>query len=185
MLMSPTGKIGRFIETPLQDLTAEQRTVYQQLADGPRGKVPTPYKIWLSSPRMVTHLERLGVHLLREGALTPRETEIAILLSARQRDSEFVRAAHTIISRRIGMAERLIAALCNGDDPLLSDPRETLVYDLSLQLLDSVRIDDILFARAVNTIGHAGIAELSVLLGYYAAVAMTLDVYDVTAPQNN
>ena len=45
--MSEAPTFGRSAEIPVDRMTPEQREGYRFLVDGPRGRVPGPYKVWV------------------------------------------------------------------------------------------------------------------------------------------
>lgn len=173
----------RFVEPDPDRMSAAQRAVWDRLAGGPRGKVPTPYRIWMSSPQVAAHFEALGLHLLREGALTPCEAEIAILVSATHNRSAFVQTAHVAVARRHGLPDNVVRNIMAGAAPALDDRREQAIFALTRKLVTHQPVDDMLFNDARILIGDAGLAELTALLGYYAAVEMIVSLYAIPCPK--
>ena len=51
--MSGTPTFGRYAEIPIDQMTPEQRDGYRFLVDGPRGRLPGPYKVWVDNPKLV------------------------------------------------------------------------------------------------------------------------------------
>ena len=51
--MSDTPTFGRYAEIPVDRMTAEQREGYRFLVEGPRGRLPWPYKVWVHNPKLV------------------------------------------------------------------------------------------------------------------------------------
>ena len=45
--MSDAPTFGRYAEIPVDKMTPEQREGYRFLVDGPRGRLPGPYKVWV------------------------------------------------------------------------------------------------------------------------------------------
>lgn len=56
---------------------------------------------------------------------------------------------------------------------------ERIVYHLGKVLYEDRRVDDALSAEAVSTLGELAVVELTGVFGYYALVAMTLNVFAV------
>ena len=40
-------------EIPVDQMTKEQREGYRFLVEGPRGRLPGPYKVWVHNPKLV------------------------------------------------------------------------------------------------------------------------------------
>jgi 4-carboxymuconolactone decarboxylase len=58
--MTDTPTFGRYAEIPFDRMTPEQQEGYRSLVDGPRGRLPGPYKIWVHNPKLVHAAEPLG-----------------------------------------------------------------------------------------------------------------------------
>jgi 4-carboxymuconolactone decarboxylase len=56
-----------------------------------------------------------------------------------------------------------------------------LIHDFASELYDTQRVSDATYAKAVERFGHQVVINLVGLLGYYALVAMTLNVFDMRA----
>ena len=48
--MTDTPTFGRYAEIPVDRMTSEQREAYRFLVEGPRGRLPGPYKVWVHNP---------------------------------------------------------------------------------------------------------------------------------------
>lgn len=62
---------ARILGIPQDDLTAEQKKVFDNLVAG-RGRLLTPYKIWIHSPELAAAMETIGTFLNKRGALYER-----------------------------------------------------------------------------------------------------------------
>jgi 4-carboxymuconolactone decarboxylase len=54
---------------------------------------------------------------------------------------------------------------------------------MATALANSRWISKGLYDRAVKALGHTGITDVTVLMGFYTAVSLTLAFYDVPTPQ--
>ncbi|WP_317890013.1 hypothetical protein [Pseudomonas sp. JM0905a] len=73
----------------------------------------------------------------------------------------------------------MIEALCQGLKPAFEQEDERLIYRLGHSLYATRRIDDALYADAIAAFGEPAVVELVGVFGYYALVAMTLNVFQV------
>lgn len=169
---------SRIREIPEDKLTQAQKTAVNALVGG-RGRIPTPYKIWLHSPILMQRLERLGTFLVNESSLTLREQEIAILVVAHHWHGKYVFAAHSRAARKAGISDEAIAAIVRGEVPLLTDARERAVYGIAQSAEASEPANDQVFDSAMETLGHDGLSELLVFLGYYSSVAIAMKLFKV------
>src|SRR3981081_886204 len=85
--------MSRLLEIPPEKLTAEQKTVFDQLTAG-RGRILGPYKVWIRAPTVAAGMEQIGTFLNKRSSLSTREVEIGILVIAQHWDADYVRTAH-------------------------------------------------------------------------------------------
>ena len=171
----------RILEIPEDDLTADQKKVFDDLVAG-RGRLLTPYKIWIHSPRLAAGMETIGTHLNKHGALTTREVELTIVIIATHWDGAYVQAAHVKTCLELGYPQEVMDAIKAGETPDLPDPREKAVYDLCQIAMALGGGSDEVYDRAAELLGRDGLAEVLALLGYYSAVAMAMKLHRVPVP---
>ena len=63
--------------------------------------------------------------------------------------------------------------------PVAFDNPEQVIYEVTSMLINSRYVPKGLYERAVKLLGHDGVTDLTVLIGYYSMVVFTLMVYDV------
>ena len=173
--------MNRTLEIPADKLTAEQKTVFDQLVAG-RGRILGPYKIWIHSPTVASGMEHIGTFLNKRSSLSTREVEIGILVIAQHWDGEYVRQAHIKAGKAAGLTQAQIDAVLTGRDPGFSDPHERAVYRFATALASKTKLSDAEFAEIEKAIGRDGIAEVLVLLGYYTSVALGMKIHEVPVP---
>jgi 4-carboxymuconolactone decarboxylase len=171
----------RIKEIPEDKLTAEQAQVFKGLVAG-RGRLLTPYKIWIHSPKLASALETIGTFLNKKSTLTEREVELTICIIANHWKGEYVWAAHVKRCKELGFPQPVFDAIQAGKAPSLTDERERAVYDLAKISMEPGGGSDEVFARADKVLGRAGIAEVVALLGYYSSVSMGMKLHRVPVP---
>jgi 4-carboxymuconolactone decarboxylase len=172
----------RIEEIPEQNYTAEQKTVIEALIKG-RGRLLTPYKIWIHSPKTAEAMERLGTYLNKAGSLSEREVELGIVLIAHHWKGEYVYTAHVKRCLELGVPQGVIDAIRSDKVPDLADPRERSIYEIAKIAEQPGAGPDEIFDRATKALGRKGLAELLALLGYYSAVAMAMKLHRVPIPR--
>ena len=175
--------MNRLIDIPPENLSDEQKTVFERLTAG-RGRILGPYKIWIHSPTIASGMEHIGTHLNKRGSLSPREVEISILVIAQHWNADYVRQAHIRLGKEVGLSQAIIDAVLAGRDPKLSDPHEAAVHRFAAALVSGAKLSDAEFAELEKVLGREGIAEVLVLLGYYTSVALGMKVHEVPIPQS-
>jgi 4-carboxymuconolactone decarboxylase len=176
--MSNRSNSSRIAEIPAEQLSPEQADIVNRLISG-RGRIPTPFKIWLHSPELAGVLQPLGDYLARPSTLTARETKIAILFMAVHWHARYVFDAHAREARGLGVADEVIEAIGAGQTPLLVESRERAIYELVTQLNGFESPADGVFRQAVQELGHGGLADLLALCGYFTAVSLATKLYRV------
>ena len=174
------GTFGRYEELPVDKMTEAQKEGYAYLMDGPRGRLPGPYKVWVHNPKLVHAADPLGRHFTPGAySLSEREREIAVLVINSHWISGYPTAAHEKRGKEVGLPDASVDAIVAGLPTSFSDAKEQLVYEVSMALANNRRIPDGLYERAVETLGHERITDTIVLMGYYTAVSLTMNFYHV------
>jgi 4-carboxymuconolactone decarboxylase len=172
---------SRILEIPEDKLTPEQKAGIEAVIGG-RGRLLTPYKVWIHSPALMRAFETLGTFLNKKSSLSEREVELSIVLAAHHWHGEFVQTAHVKRLRELGVAEPVLDALKRGAVPDLSDARERVIYDLFKLTEAPGGGSDEVFERATKLLGRNGLAEAIALFGYYSAVAIAMKLHRVPIP---
>ena len=179
--MSDFGTFGRYVETPVDDMSAEMREAYE-LTHTLRGLVPGPHKIWLANPTLSKTIVPTGAYFQRGSTLTKAEIEIATNIVNGQWRSPYANYEHEIIGERDGHLDpQRVQALIAGLPTSFDDPRQQVVYELASALVAARIIPLGLYRRARDLLGDAGIVDVAVLLGWFTMVCMTLGAFDVPA----
>jgi 4-carboxymuconolactone decarboxylase len=152
------------------------------LIDGPRGRLPGPYKVWVHNPRLVYAAAPLGQHFTPgQSSLTEREREIAVVVITSKWHSAYPTAAHEKRGKEVGLPAATVEAIIAGLPASFADPREQVVYELAMALTVGRLVPQGLHDRAVTMLGHERVTDLIVLMGYYTAVSLTMNFYAVPA----
>ncbi|HEX9464314.1 MAG TPA: carboxymuconolactone decarboxylase family protein [Alphaproteobacteria bacterium] len=161
-----------------ENLNAEQRRVYDAIASGPRAGVRGPFLALLHQPALADKWQQLGEVLRYRTSLTPRLSELAILVTARHMDCQYEWVAHEKHATAGGLSTDVIAAIKAGRRPKLAAD-EQAVYDYAIELHERHVVSPETYDRARTAFGPVGVVELTALLGYYTMVAMTLNAHEI------
>jgi len=163
-------------------LSAEQRKVYDAIANGPRKGVRGPLAVWLHRPQLADSTQALGRYCRYDSSLPPRLSELAILMMGRHWLAEYEWAAHKPFALEAGLAIEVIDAIRDGKIPTFVNRDEVLIYEFMLQLHKELKIDDRLYADLQKEIGIDGLVDLVGIAGYYTLISMTIKVFEVPPP---
>ena len=180
--MSDAPTFGRYAEIPVDRMTPEQREGYRYLVDGPRGRLPGPYKVWVHNPKLVHAADPMGQHFTPgASSLSEREREIAVVVITSKWQSAYPAAAHEKRGKEVGLPADAVEAMMADRPTSFADPREQAVYEVAVSLANNRLISQGLHDRAVAALGHEGVTDMIVLMGYYTAVSLTMNFYAVPA----
>ena len=118
---------SRILEIPPDQYTPEQRAGVDALLQG-RGRLLTPYKVWLYSPELLRVIEQFGTFLNKKSSLSEREVELGICLIAHHWKSEYVFRVHAARCLKLGYPPAVIDAIRDNKAPDLPNLREQAVY---------------------------------------------------------
>ena len=167
----------------LETMTAEQRSVYDKIVSGPRGKIQGPLRAALHNPELADKWQALGA-LLRYGtSLPPRLSEIAILVTGRACRSPFEWYAHRVEAEKAGIEPGIINAILAESTPPGMSADDAAVYQYAVELNRHNSVSDPTYAEALARFGERAVVELTALIGYYTMVAMTLNCHEIPLPE--
>jgi 4-carboxymuconolactone decarboxylase len=153
------------------------------------GQLLGPFAIMLLSPDVGNAMQQVGATIRFGTALTARERELAILTVAGALDSEFERLAHVPAARGLGLTEPQIDAALSGlavdglaVDGLSAD--EAMVRRLARAMTVDRTLSDEEYSAGVGALGRERLAELTWLVGYYSALALSLAVFRPALPES-
>lgn len=172
----------RLPEIDLEKLDADQRRVVEDILSGPRGSLSGPFRPWLTSPILADRAQKLGAFVRYETSLPPRLSELAILFTARHWKAQFEWFAHAPMAREGGLPETVIEAIGRGDRPEFEASDEAAIYDFCAELYETSRVGEATYKAVVDQVGLRGAVDLVGILGYYALVSMTLNVFEMPLP---
>jgi 4-carboxymuconolactone decarboxylase len=168
-----------------EQMDEKGKQVYDHVAGG-AGKIasPTgPASIELYSPGAAEPLRTLNEYLRRPGNLLGSPiTELAILVAAREGDSQYIWSAHEPAALKAGLPQPVIDAVKYNKDAAGLGEKETAVIRLGRQVLREHKLDSGTFAKAAELFGKQGTVELVLLMGDYTLNGMVLDALDQHLP---
>lgn len=164
-------------------MSPEQRRVYDKVVSGPRGKIEGPLRAALHNAELADRWQALGALLRYNTTLTPRQSEIAILVTGRACQSPFEWYAHRRESEKIGLEQDILEALLAQTEPPFQAQEEALVYRYAVELNQHKSVSEATYAATLACFGERALVELTALVGYYTMVAMTLNAHEIPLPQ--
>jgi 4-carboxymuconolactone decarboxylase len=180
----PAPRLALIDELRMNDA---QRTLLEAIRSGPRGASVTPrgpFAVWMHAPEFGHFAQALGGHCRYNTALPPRLSEFAILCTARLWRAQYEWFAHAPMAEKAGVKSKTIEDLRLGRLPTSAAKDERAIYDFIQELYKTKRVSDRTYKRVHSFLGDAAAVELVGILGYYALISMTLNVFRMWPPEN-
>lgn len=185
--MADTPDNRRFKQIPVDQLNAEQRTLYEAIRSGPRSKLANsgasqpgplggPFNVWLRSPGIGDCIQRLGEEIRFRSSLPAKLNELAIIITGRIWTSHYEWHAHCKLALEAGLDPSIAQDIAENRRPSKMDDDEAIVYDFSMELHKSQGVSDATYQRAIDRFGERGVMDIIAANGFYTLVSMCLNV---------
>jgi 4-carboxymuconolactone decarboxylase len=164
-------------------MSPEQRRVYDKIVSGPRGRIQGPLRAVLHNAELADRWQALGALLRYDTTLTPRQSELAILVTGRACRSPFEWYAHRLEAEKLGIEASVIEAILADTEPTGLSGDDAAVVRFAEELNQTRSVSDATYADALARFGERTVVELTALVGYYTMVAMTLNAHEIPLPE--
>jgi 4-carboxymuconolactone decarboxylase len=171
---------------PEADMNEAQRALLTAIRSGPRGASITPqgpFAVWLHAPDYGQLAQALGGFCRYQSSVPPRLSEFAILCTARLWRAQFEWYAHAPIAEKEGVKRKTIDDLRAGRVPKSAAKDERAIYDFIQEIYKTKRVSERAYRRVVAVLGEKATVELVGILGYYASISLTLNVFAMLPPE--
>ena len=166
------------------DLDAEGKAVYDNIVgDGPPPKTG-PVAISLYSPRIAQVFADLNGYLRYNGVLSPRHTEVAIVVATWEIAQQYEYSSHEPAALEYGTPQAVIDTIKFDREPVGLPPEETVIIKLGRAIMRDHMVDSALYLEAEKLFGRRGIVELVTVMGDYVMVGMVMTAIDQQLPEN-
>lgn len=172
------AKPPRFKPLAESDMSEAQLKAARELASGPRGRMSPvgPNALLLRSPDLMSRTQKVGEYLRYQSALPTRLNEFAILVTARHWTAQVEWLAHHPLALKAGLDAAVADELALGKRPSAMKDDESMVYHFCTELHETKGLSDTTFNAAKAMFGERGVIDLIGICGYYAMLAMVLNV---------
>lgn len=191
--MSEHAQGGRLPLLTPTELDPLQRSLYDDIIAPPRGDGPFlvvdgegllagPFNALLYSPTVGRAVSALGASLRFAGTLDNRTRELVVCLIAGEYRCEYEWYAHSQVAATIGITPGELQALAQGVAPATATEVEASALEFARALVRDRAVNAAIHSRAQHQHGHAGLVEITMLVGYYQLLAGLLIAFEVPAP---
>jgi 4-carboxymuconolactone decarboxylase len=178
----PDGTHDRMPPLADAEMTPAQREAAEAFRSKRGNPVFGPFVPLLRSPELMLRLQAVGGHCRYRSAIGLRLTEFAILMVARRHGQAVEWAIHAPIAASEGVADETISALLEGRRPPAMAADEAMVFDAIMELWAHDGWSDATYEGMRARFGEAGVIDLVGTVGYYATLALVMNVARTEAP---
>jgi 4-carboxymuconolactone decarboxylase len=149
-----------------------------------RGGLPRsgPASVMINSPEACRRAFHFSDYLRRESTLASHVQELAMLVTAREMDCQYVWNAHAASGKKEGLSAELVEALRDHEALPPLKPEEAAVIAYGQEFFRTHHVSRGTFQAAQEAFGVQGLAELTMLMGFYAMLALHVNAFDVDLP---
>jgi 4-carboxymuconolactone decarboxylase len=173
--------MGRLPEIDANKLSAEQRTIYDQIVRA-RGHMRGPFAVWLRNAELCENTLKLQEMFASRVKLERRLLELMILVAARTATAQYAWFIHEPHALKFGISPEIVEAIRERRTPVFVREDERLVYDITLELNNTRTLSEASYRRGMEMFGEQTMVELVSAIGFYSMVAMTLNAFAVSVP---
>jgi len=166
-----------------ESVPQHQRNAFDEVVQS-RGGVPRtgPGSIMINSPEASRRASHLSDYLRRESTLPPNVQELAMLVTARELDCQYIWNAHAAAGKKAGLSPELVEALREKRPLPHLKPEEEAVIRYGQEFFRTHRVSRGTFQTAQEQLGVQGLTELTMLMGYYGMLAFCVNAFDGDLP---
>ena len=174
---------ARYKDFSPDTMTPEQKTVYDDIVSGPRGRIYGPFLVLMHNPGLASAVQKLGAYVRWKSTVPERLKELAIACIGRFWGAHVEWATHSQFAVKAGIDPVVIKAIEEGRRPDFAKQDEAVIYDFCMTLLEKKQVDDATYAACLNVLGERGLIDLMAAFTHYSTVSMALGTFRVPAPQ--
>jgi 4-carboxymuconolactone decarboxylase len=165
-----------------EDLDDEGKKMYD-LAVNPNSRtiagLQGPAGIQLYSPKLANLERQLNQYLRYEAGLSARIRELAILVTAREMNSQFEWTAHEPVALQEGLDRNVVEIIKHRSSTVGLPESDAVIIQLGRQMFGEHRVAADTFARASKLFGPSTLLNLVALMSNYSATASLLAAFDM------
>jgi len=174
------------------DLDAEGQRTYDSVVNPTtpynRG-LPSPIGMWMHSPKMAKHILPAYMYLRFGGdsfsamQFDVRLTELAILVAARQINSQYQWTSHEPTARKVGVEPAIIDVVKYRRSLEGLGEKEALIIRFGRELFGDRKVSSETFAHALGVFGREGVTDLAGLMAFYEFLFLSSNAtFDLQMP---
>jgi 4-carboxymuconolactone decarboxylase len=166
---------NRFPKAKREELDDLGKKMFDALPASARGG---PSSVRIFSPQVAEAMRMENDYLRQESGMDPQIKELAILVTVREMDSQYIWTSHEPQARAAGVSQEVIEAVKHRRPLTGFGEKETVVIQLGREAVGANKVSSETFSRALKLLGRQGLVNVIALMGNYAANAILLNTVD-------
>jgi 4-carboxymuconolactone decarboxylase len=162
---------------------ADQREAFDEVVKG-YGSVPKygPGSVMINVPKAHQKVIALNRHLRNSSTVSKKLQELAMIVTARELDCQYIWNAHAASSRSLGIADAVVDAIRDRKELPKMPADELAVVRFGQELMRTKRVSKGAFQAVIEQLGKEGAVELGLIFGNYTMLAILVNSFDVDLP---
>lgn len=174
--------MARFAPATRESVPEAQRVVFDEIVGSGAPPMNGPGSITINVPEAGKRVSALNQYLREESSLPKKVQELAMLVTAREMDCQYVWNAHAASAKAEGVPAAVVDAIREGDEMPPLAPDEQAVISYGQEFYRTHRVSSGAFQAALELLGKQGLVELTMIMGNYALLAFLVNSFDSSLP---
>ena len=154
------------------DLDSKGQQIYDQIRqDRNTDEVALQFRALLNSPEAAGHLTSMGAQLRFQSSMPENLKELAIILVAREWNSDIEWTGHAVLAARAEVSDASIESIRTRNPGNLTGEEATIAQVVH-EMVQDKQLSDETFAAAHSAYGDRGVVDLTLTIAYYSALAL-------------
>ena len=142
-----------------------------------------PGSVMIYSPELRRRANHFVGYFRQVTDLPHRLQELAMLLTARHMDCQYIWYAHAARGRQEGLSDELVDALRERRPLPEMAPDEAALVAYATEMFNNHRVSPDTYRAATEQIGTRWLVELTTMMGYYTTLAYNANSFEIDLPE--
>jgi 4-carboxymuconolactone decarboxylase len=166
-----------------ENLSEEGQAMFDVVSKRPLGGknlagLQGPSGVWIRMPKYGKLQGESNRYLRNEAGIPGPLTEVVILATAREMNSQFEWTMHEPVARQEKVPDAVIDAIKFRKPTAGLPETEAAVIELAREAVGAKKVSSATYARALKLLGEPGLLNIVALISSYASTAIVLSIFD-------
>ena len=155
-----------------EELDSKGQEIYDQIRkDRNAAEVALQFRALLNNPLAAGHMTSMGAQLRFDSKVPEDLKELAIILVAREWNSDIEWTGHAVLAARAGVSDASIESIRTRRVEGLTE-QETSIARFVHEMLQDKEVSDKTYSAVQSMLGDRGTVDLTLTVAYYSALAL-------------